>query len=188
MRQFQSAVEVCHRLMKQSVREGCIVVDATCGNGHDTELLSKLVGEKGMVYGFDIQKQAIESTAQRLEQANLSNRVRLILDGHENVADYVSETIDFAVFNLGWLPGGNHNVHTNYETTAQALKAILEMLRPDGMVIVVIYWGKSSGTEEKEQLLAYLEEIDYRKYDVVVHSYINKPNQPPICVAIKKIF
>ena len=50
------------------LKEGDIAVDFTMGNGHDTEFLSKTVGESGHVYAFDVQKQAIESTsAQRKE-------------------------------------------------------------------------------------------------------------------------
>ncbi|MBR2613394.1 MAG: rRNA methyltransferase, partial [Clostridia bacterium] len=35
------------------LREGDIAVDFTMGNGHDTEFLSKTVGERGHVYAFD---------------------------------------------------------------------------------------------------------------------------------------
>ena len=37
------------------LKEGDVCVDFTMGNGHDTEFLSKTVGEKGHVYAFDIQ-------------------------------------------------------------------------------------------------------------------------------------
>ena len=43
--------------------EGDTAVDFTMGNGYDTEFLSRTVGETGHVYAFDIQKQAVESTA-----------------------------------------------------------------------------------------------------------------------------
>ena len=48
------------------LREGDIAVDFTMGNGYDTEFLSRTVGESGRVYAFDIQAQAVESTAKRL--------------------------------------------------------------------------------------------------------------------------
>ncbi len=38
--------------------EGDIVIDATMGNGHDTQFLAELVGENGHVYAFDIQESA----------------------------------------------------------------------------------------------------------------------------------
>ena len=44
------------------LKEGDVAVDFTMGNGHDTEFLSKTVGEKGRVFAFDIQEQALLST------------------------------------------------------------------------------------------------------------------------------
>lgn len=45
-------------LLKMAAGEGDIVVDATMGNGHDTQFLAELVGENGHVYAFDIQESA----------------------------------------------------------------------------------------------------------------------------------
>lgn len=50
----------------QVVRAGDVVVDATMGNGHDTLALAQLVGPSGTVYGFDIQQEAVDSTAAHL--------------------------------------------------------------------------------------------------------------------------
>ena len=36
-------------------REGDTVVDATCGNGHDSKWLAQAVGPTGTLYAFDIQ-------------------------------------------------------------------------------------------------------------------------------------
>ena len=40
------------------LKAGDIAVDFTMGNGHDTEFLSKTVGEQGHVFAFDVQEQA----------------------------------------------------------------------------------------------------------------------------------
>ena len=58
-------IAVAHRFVKSVVQEGDCCVDATVGNGYDTEFLAKLVGETGKVLGFDVQKQAIENTKAR---------------------------------------------------------------------------------------------------------------------------
>ena len=47
-----------------------IAVDATCGNGHDTEFLCRLGFNK--TYGFDVQIQAINTSKERLEKAQLN--------------------------------------------------------------------------------------------------------------------
>ena len=51
------------------LHEGDTAVDFTMGNGHDTEFLSKTVGENGHVFAFDIQEQAVESTRANLAKA-----------------------------------------------------------------------------------------------------------------------
>lgn len=60
-------------LLQTAVKEGDYAVDATLGNGHDTCFLAKIVGDNGKVFGFDIQKEAIESSTTRLKEKNFSN-------------------------------------------------------------------------------------------------------------------
>ena len=54
------------------MKPGYIALDCTVGNGNDTILLAHLVGEKGKVYGFDIQSIAIEITKEKL----MNDRIR----------------------------------------------------------------------------------------------------------------
>ncbi len=85
-------LDFSHQLLKDCIKEGETVVDATCGNGNDTLFLSKLVGKTGQVYAFDIQEQAITQTKQLLEE-NKQVNVTLILDSHANMEKYLPETI-----------------------------------------------------------------------------------------------
>ena len=77
--------EYCHRMIKEHIKEGDCCVDATAGNGNDTEFLCRLTGADGKVYAFDIQKAAVEHTKKRLEEAGLTERAKVILDGHEHM-------------------------------------------------------------------------------------------------------
>ena len=63
---LQTAMRYSHTLLQEVVKPGQTVVDATMGNGHDTELLATLVGPEGKVYAFDIQEQAVTTTKERL--------------------------------------------------------------------------------------------------------------------------
>ena len=85
--------EYCHRMIKEHIKEGDCCVDATAGNGNDTEFLCRLTGADGKVYAFDIQKAAVEHTKKRLEEAGLTERAKVILDGHEHMENYVRETV-----------------------------------------------------------------------------------------------
>ena len=45
-----------------------------------------------------------------------------------------------------------------------------------------IYSGGDTGYEERDALLAYLKGLDARKWLVIVHSYYNRKNDPPLPV------
>ena len=64
------------------LKEGDVAVDYTMGNGHDTEFLSKTVGENGRVYAFDIQLAALNSTAANLEKAGCPDNYTLFCASH----------------------------------------------------------------------------------------------------------
>ena len=68
MKNYQ-ITEWYRHFLEEHVEEGDLCIDATAGNGHDTLFLCMLAGEKGKVAAFDIQKQAIEATRKRLEDA-----------------------------------------------------------------------------------------------------------------------
>ena len=85
--------EYCHHILEEYIEEGDICIDATAGNGGDTEFLCQKVGETGNVYAFDVQEMAIAHTRERLEKANLSTRAKLIHDGHEKMQTYVKEEV-----------------------------------------------------------------------------------------------
>jgi len=61
-------IPYAHELLQEIVQDGDITIDATCGNGHDTLLLSQLVGNNGTVHSFDIQEQAINNTSNLLKK------------------------------------------------------------------------------------------------------------------------
>ena len=82
---MKSARHWAQELQKEAILPGMRVIDATMGNGHDTQWLCELVGETGHVYAFDIQPSAVEHTKSRLEAAGLLDRATLICDGHQNV-------------------------------------------------------------------------------------------------------
>lgn len=179
----------CHALLKETVQPGDIVIDATIGNGNDTLLLSELVGPKGYVYGFDIQIQAIEKTKALLNLHQQPER-QLICDSHANLIDYLSEAhhqqIKAAIFNLGYLPGGNKSIITTPDSTLAAVKIILSLLKEDGLLILVVYHGHSGGASERDALLHYVTGLEQKEYDVLRYGFINQRNSPPFIIAIQK--
>lgn len=180
-------VEYTHDFMKNWLKEGGLFIDATIGNGYDTEFLCQGAGESGKVIGFDIQELALAHTRERLEKAGLRNRCQLVLDGHQNLLNYVMEdTVDAMMFNFGYLPGGDHALHTQKETSIQAIKSGLQALKKGGIMSLCIYSGQDSGFEEKNAILAYLKEINQREYVIIKSEFYNRPNNPPIPVFLIK--
>ena len=180
--------EWCHHFIKEHVREGDCCIDATAGNGHDTQLLCELVGERGKVFAFDIQEDAVTRTRERLEKVGLSNRAEVLLESHVNMERYVAKaSVSCIVFNFGYLPGGDHNLATKGETSIRAIYKGLDLLKSRGMMSLCIYSGGDSGFEERDAILEELKRLDTKRYLVILSSYYNRPNTPPIPVLIIKL-
>jgi threonine dehydrogenase-like Zn-dependent dehydrogenase len=145
------------------------------------------VGEKGKVFGFDIQDRALYNTKKRINELGLMERVELIKDGHENMDKYINTPVKAVMFNLGYLPGGDHKIGTKPQTTIQAIEKAMNLLVKGGVIVVVIYYGGDSGFEEKERVLEFLTGIDQKEYIVMKNEFINQANCPPILVCIEKL-
>lgn len=186
-RKHFSALEIIHKILRDHINPGDICIDATAGRGRDTLFLAELVGESGLVTAFDIQKAAVESTRQLLEENGMSARTRVVLDSHANMADYAEPgTVSAITFNFGWLPGGDHNVFTHSESSIAAIKAGLPLLRDEGIMTLIIYYGRETGFAERDALLEFLPTIDSDIYSVVEMPFVNRANCPPIPIMILK--
>ena len=177
----------CANFIRQQVQKGDFCIDATMGNGNDTLLLTQLCGKSGKVLAFDIQKQALETTKKKLTAAHVPENYKLLLESHANMAEYANpDSVSCIVFNFGYLPGGDHTLATRGETSIEALTQSLTLLKKGGMISLCIYSGGDSGFEERDQILAWLKELDSRKYLVIKSDYYNRTNNPPIPVLIIK--
>lgn len=172
--------------MRAILRKGDIAVDATMGNGKDTQFLCELVGEEGHVYAFDVQKEAIERTAARLKEVGYENRATLLLAGHETMKEHVDRKPRVVMFNLGWLPGAEHIVTTKTETTLMAAQAAIELVVPGGFVSICVYPGHEEGTKELYALLNWAGGLPVREYNVLHHAFINAKAGTPELILIQK--
>jgi 16S rRNA C1402 N4-methylase RsmH len=169
-----------------AVAEGDTVVDATAGNGNDTLFLAEKVGSSGQVFAFDIQSEALAVTEERLKQSNLITRVTLIRAGHEELAKYVSNSLSVIMYNLGYLPGGNKQITTEYNSLATSLEQAMVLLKPGGVITIVLYPGHDSGKIEKEKLLSICELIPSSAYAVLYSRLVNQAGDPPELIVIQK--
>ncbi|MDO4344199.1 MAG: class I SAM-dependent methyltransferase [Eubacteriales bacterium] len=178
----------CRRMMSGHVSPGAFCIDATMGNGSDTQHLCSLAGPRGRVLAFDIQPAALKHTRARLEKALPFCNYELILDSHVHLKQYAApDSVDCITFNLGYLPGGDHLLATRAETTLEALSQSLKLLKKGGLLSVCIYSGGDTGYEEKNAVLSWLKTLHSKEYLVLVTEYYNRPNDPPIPAQIIKL-
>ena len=160
------------------LKEGDVAVDFTMGNGYDTEFLSRTVGETGRVYAFDIQKQAVQSTAKRLLEVGCPQNYTLIHASHHLVCDYVKEPIKAGMFNLGWLPGGDKSITTLRETTMPAIEAAISLMDRDALLNIAVYPGHEEGDAEGKMICDYLAGISRYKICATRVNILNSPTSP----------
>ncbi|WP_110927310.1 tRNA (mnm(5)s(2)U34)-methyltransferase [Bacillus massiliglaciei] len=177
-------------LLSKAVQPGDIAVDGTMGNGHDTAFLANLVGDSGHVYAFDIQQEAIRNTGERLKKDGLDSRCTLFHMGHEQMKQQIPSSpfhqITGVVFNLGYLPGGDKTIVTRSHTTIQAIEGLLDIMAPEGIIVLVIYHGHPEGAVERDELMDYVRNLPQDQAHVLEYRFLNQANHPPFIVAIEK--
>lgn len=183
---FQSHLDLAHDYWGRVVQVGDTVIDATCGNGHDTLFLSRLTlaSGKGRLIGLDIQKSAIQKTTELLNE-NLEQEqiacIELIHGSHETFpVGALPGTVRLIVYNLGYLPGGNKQVTTRVETTLASCKAAQGLLMPGGVISLTCYPGHSEGIMEEEALLAFVATLGAKEWSCCHHRWSNRRSAPSL--------
>lgn len=190
-------LEMAHWMLKDIIKTNDVVVDATMGNGYDTQFLAELGAN---VYAFDVQEEALNATENRLDDAGIKNQifkknlsnlltepsVNLILSGHEKLSEYVKEPIKAAIFNLGYLPKTDKSVVTRADTTLTALDALTNQLVVGGRIAIMIYYGHEGGMEEKDAVIKWTSNLPQKDWEVTSYAPLNQIHTPPILVLIEK--
>src|SRR5690554_4350145 len=150
---IKSVLNHAQQLIQDAVGSRDIVIDATVGNGFDTLFLAKCVGNQGKVYGFDIQLEALDHTKQRFsEDKDMASVLHVFQQSHAHMLEMIPQDeqgqISGIMFNLGYLPGYDHQVVTRLESTIPALKASIQLLRKGGILTIILYTGHSGAQEE----------------------------------------
>ena len=181
--------ERAQKLASEILRPGDIAVDGTAGKGRDTACLAQAVGPSGHVHAFDIQPEAIASSRNLLEVAGLLDRVSLHLRSHAELVDVLTPAqrgkIGVAIFNLGYLPGGDASIITQPASTDRALRDAHDNLRPGGRLICVAYTGHPGGPEESDIVLKFAEQQASAGLHVEKIGYYPTPGKPWILVVNK---
>lgn len=178
-----SILNKARSLMETNLKENDLVIDATIGNGKDSNFLLNKI-KKGYLFGFDIQEKALENTNNLLKE-NYKN-YKLYKTSHENMYKILKEyknKISLIIFNLGYLPKENKEITTTYKTTIKAIKEGLKLLNNKGHIVITIYPGHKEGKKESIEIEKYLKTLkDYK-----IETYKNTDNETaPYVIHIKK--
>lgn len=168
-----SMVEYVHQRMKE-YKDLKVGVDFTMGNGHDTKALIDCCEN---VYSFDIQEQALIHTKELV-----GDQAHLICDSHENFDQYVDD-FDIGIFNLGYLPEGDHSITTTLDVTQRTLMKAIEHMHK--VLFITCYIGHPQGKQEADWINQYTSELDTHKYNVSMFKMLNK-KQAPYVIEIEK--
>lgn len=184
---LKNILPFAHELLAAHISAGDTALDATAGNGHDTAFLAQCVGEMGQVWAFDIQEAALAKTHQRLLDLGLDERVRCVADSHAHLAAYAVPPLAAAVFNCGYLPGGDKTQTTLAATTCQALALTLERLKVGGVLVVVLYSGHEAGVEEAAAVCRWAADLPQDTIAVLRYGFINRRHTPPFLLAFERL-
>ncbi|KAL8159901.1 hypothetical protein V2J09_001438 [Rumex salicifolius] len=191
----KKATEVAHSVWKNVVQKGDTVVDATCGNGHDTLAMLKLVKDDdsgcGCVYGFDIQEDAINNTLSLLDRSlgpNERKRVNLNAVCHSRMLEVLPSGISvrLVAFNLGYLPGSDKTIITKSSTTLLAMEAAKEVVVPGGLISAAVYVGHSGGREEFETIQGFASGLSAEDWICTEIRTVNRPSSPILVFFFKR--
>lgn len=170
-----------HEVWKKHLKQGDRAIDATCGNGHDTLVLSKL--NLSHLYVFDIQERALIETQKRL---GFKKNISYHLECHSTFPKTTSP-IHLIVYNLGYLPGGDKSLTTQTETTLKSIEKGVDLLSPGGLISLILYPGHPEGKREEKAVLGYAADFSPKKFQVSHHKTLNRSSAPSLLLIKKNI-
>ncbi|XWS10650.1 hypothetical protein CRYUN_Cryun38cG0015200 [Craigia yunnanensis] len=190
----KKATEVAHLVWRHVLHKGDVVIDATCGNGYDTVAMLKMVADEsgcGLVYGMDIQTEALENTSSLLDETVTRKEkelVKLFPICHSRMDEVVPENaaVRLVAFNLGYLPGGDKGIITISKTTLLALEAAKKMLISGGLISLVVYVGHPGGREELETVEAFASGLSVDSWICCKFQMLNRPLAPVLVFLFKR--
>lgn|GEM_PF-21631 len=186
---FQSHLDLAKQYWRShllTLQEAPVIVDATCGNGHDSLALVQMSPHLERLYCLDIQPQALEKTFSLLSShvcEKTMEKIYLLQTSHETLPQ---DTYHLVVYNLGYLPGSDKRITTSTSSTLASLKGALSLLRAGGLISITCYPGHREGALEQEALLAYTTTLSPQEFLVCHHTLPNRNHAPSLLLLFKK--
>jgi hypothetical protein len=156
------------------LRAGDVAVDATCGNGRDAATLALLLAEAGpggALVAIDVQQPALDATAAAVGAALAGSQtppaLSLVLGSHATFPP-AARGAKLFVYNLGYLPGGDHALTTTTASTLASLAVAQAYVAVGGLISLMLYPGHAAGVDEADAVVRHLEGLDKAVWRVLV--------------------
>ena len=185
---MQTAVNmlaIAQGVWSKALETARVIVDATSGAGRDTLYLAQHKQPHAHIYAFDVQPTAMLKTKKTTEA--FREDITYVLDSHENISQVVADKLDLVVFNLGYLPGGDHSITTVPKVTVKAVENVMKQLAVNGVMSIMVYPGHPAGKEEGVHLMLLLEELPKEEYSVVKCQLTNHDSTAPYLYLVEKV-
>lgn len=178
---------LAHTLLRDHLHDGDLAIDATAGNGHDTVFLAQQVAPSGRVLAFDIQASAIQSAQSTVAAAGLSQVVDFHHTSHAQMPSHVAANSAAAVmFNLGYLPGNNHQLITTTSETLAAMAAATSCLKPNGLLTIVCYPGHPGGDQEAAAVESWATSLTNIGWRIAKYAMLGTHQPAPFLILAHK--
>ncbi len=189
---FQSHLDLAHQYWETLVKKGDCVIDATCGNGHDSLFLAKLAlcPKSGHLYALDKQKAAIESSKENLANhldPRVYQRIAFAEGCHSTFPNEIQpHSVKLIVYNLGYLPGGDKSKTTKLDSSLVSIRNAQKLIANGGAISITCYPGHPEGKVEEDALLEYSQSLDPKQWSCCHHRWTNRKNAPSLLLIQKQ--
>jgi hypothetical protein len=190
---FHSHIDLAHKHWKTLIKLGDTVIDATCGNGHDTLVLAQyaLTPDSGKLYAMDLQQKAIDSSEQLLLERldrDLFEKIQFIHGCHsEFPKEILPGSVRLVAYNLGYLPGGDKSKTTLAETTLNSIQKAQELIMEGGLISITCYPGHSEGKREEGLIFDFSASLDPKQWSCCQHRWTNRSHAPSLLMIQKRL-
>lgn len=198
-------LQLTKSIWSEVIKGNGIVVDATCGNGHDSEYLARLLklhepptlepqeGGHQQLFCIDIQEEAVARTSRRLQpivHESKWNKVHFTRGSHETFpAEILPASVSLICYNLGYLPnsprGPGGFVQSGVETTEKSIINAIPLLKENGLLSVTTYPKNIGGDIEQRAVQNVLSRLSPRDWRVYLHAPLNRPYSPHLYLAYR---
>lgn len=188
---FQSHIDLAHHHWSALIKKGDLVIDATCGNGHDALILAKLTLDEasGRLVVMDLQKEALQQGQERLQHSlskEQCQRIEYVAGCHSSFPNTIGEgMVQLIVYNLGYLPGGDKAKTTTTSSTLKSLQNALALISPGGAISITCYPGHTEGAAEEAALLAFAATLSPTQWSCCHHRWLNRNASPSLLLMQK---